>query len=94
MEEMVATLKESEFSDYKLPSMKLTSAFGTFIVRQMARFQKPGARSFLETNLGQSLQLDNSKIRNDLGLEFGDVTSSIVDTANNLASWGHIPEKR
>jgi len=94
MEEMVATLKELGFSDYKLPSMNLTSVFGTSIVRQMARFQKPGIRSFLETNLGRTLQLDNSKIKNELGLQFRDMTSSIVDTANDLASWGHIPEKR
>jgi dihydroflavonol-4-reductase len=94
MEEMVRVLRESGFSGYKLPSMKLTSGLATFIVRQMARFQKPGARSFLETNLGRTLQLSNSKIRNDLGLQFRDVNASIVDTANDLVHWGHIPEKR
>jgi len=94
MDELVGILKESGFSGYKLPKMKLTSGLGTFIVRQMARFQRPGARSFLETNLGRTLQVDNSKIKSDLGLQFRDMASSIVDTANDLVTWGHIPEKR
>lgn len=93
MEEMVGVLKSSGFSEYKLPSMKLTSGFGTFIVRQMARFQPAGSRSFIETNIGRALRLDNSKVRDQLGLQFRDMNASIVDTANDLVRWGHVEER-
>jgi len=90
MERTVEILRENGFSDYKLPKMKLTSTFGTFVTKQFARFQSPGTRSFLETNLGRSIQLDTTKIESELGMEFRDVSRSLLDTADDLIRWGHV----
>ncbi|MFV1969854.1 MAG: SDR family oxidoreductase [Acidimicrobiia bacterium] len=90
LERAVEVLRANGFADYKLPKMRLTSGFGTFLTRQLARFQPPGTRSFLETNLGRSANLDTTKIREDLGIEFRDVDRSIIDTANDLIRWGHV----
>lgn len=90
LEHTVDVLRTNGFSDYKLPKIKLTSGFGTFLTRQMARFQPPGTRSFLETNLGRAAKLDTTKIREELGMEFRDMDASIVETANDLLRWGHV----
>jgi len=36
------------------------------------------------------LNVDTSKIVDELGIEFGDIDQSIVDTANDLLQWGHV----
>lgn len=90
MERTVAVLKNNGFDAYKLPKIRMTSGAGSFIVKQLARFQPQGSRSFIETNLGRRLNLDNSKIVDELGIEFGDIDQSIVDTANDLIKWRHV----
>ncbi|MFV1999571.1 MAG: SDR family oxidoreductase [Acidimicrobiia bacterium] len=90
IERTVAVLRNNGFDGYKLPRMKMTSSAGSFIVKQAARFQPHGSRSFIETNLGRRLNLDTSKIVDELGIEFGDIDQSIVDTANDLIQWGHV----
>lgn len=94
MSQMVDILNDNGFSDYKLPRMKLTSGFGTLLVRQMARFQPTGTRSFLETNLGKTPKFDTSKFEDQLGLQFGSITTSIIDTADDVIRWGHVEERR
>lgn len=90
LERSVEVLRANGFAGYKLPRMKLTSGFGTFLTRQLTRFQPSGTRSFLETNLGRSASLDTTKIREELGMEFRDMNQSIIDTANDLIRWGHV----
>ena len=85
----VDVLSENGFGNYRLPKMSLTSSFGSVIVRQLARFQQPGSRSFIETSLGRSLMLDTSKIQDELGMEFRDTDTSIVETANDLLTREH-----
>jgi dihydroflavonol-4-reductase len=84
LDRTVTVLKNNGFGDDKLPKMSLRSSFGSAIVRQLARFQPPGSRSFIETNLGRTLTLDTSKIQDELGMEFRDMDTSIVETAKNL----------
>jgi len=90
IERTVAVLRNNGFDGYKLPRMKMTSGVGSFMVKQLARFQAPGTRSLIQTNLGRRLNLDTSKITDELGIEFGDIDQSIVDTANDLMRWGHV----
>jgi len=90
IERTVAVLRNNGFDGYKLPKMKMTSGVGSFIVKQLARFQPQGTRSLIQTNLGRRLHLDTSKIVDELGIEFGDIDQSIVDTANDLVRWGHV----
>jgi dihydroflavonol-4-reductase len=84
MQRTVDVLRENGFGTYRLPKMTLTSNVASAIVKQLARFRQPGSRSFIETNLGKALALDTSKIRDELGLEFRDMDTSIVETANDL----------
>lgn len=93
LERTVDVLNRNGFDTYKLPKIKLTSSFGSLLVKQLARFQRPGSRSFIETNLGRTLTLDTSKIQRGLGMEFRDIDTSIIETANDLLRWGHV-EKR
>ncbi len=93
LDRMVTVLRRNGFDAYKLPKMKMTSGFGTFLVKQLARFQPSGSRSFIETNIGRRLDLDTSKIATELGMTFGDIDQSIIDTANDLIRWGHVKSR-
>lgn len=93
LERTVTVLRSNGFDAYKLPKMKMTSGVGTFVVKQLARFQPSGSRSFVETNIGRRLDLDTSKITTELGMTFGDINQSIIDTANDLISWGHVTSR-
>jgi nucleoside-diphosphate-sugar epimerase len=93
MERTVAVLRENGFDGYKLPKLKLTSTFGTFVTKQLARFQPPGTRSFLETALGRTIRLDTTKIAADLGMEFRDIEETLVESAEDVVRWGHVGEK-
>jgi len=90
LERTVDVLNGNGFDTYKLPKITLTSSFGSLLVKQLARFQPPGSRSFIETNLGRTLTLDTSKIQRELGMEFRDIDTSIIETANDLLRWGHV----
>ena len=90
MQRNVDVLRENGFETYRLPKMSLTSNLASAIVKQLARFQQPGSRAFIETNLGRTLTLDTSKIQDELGMEFRDMDTSIVETANDLVSWEYV----
>jgi len=93
MQRTVDVLRENGFANYKLPRMNLASDIGTALVRQLARFQQRGSRSFIETNLGRTLTLDTSKIQDDLGMEFRDMDTSIVETANDHIAWEYVERR-
>lgn len=63
MRETVAALHEPADGRFRLPQRSLDNAFGRFVVRLASRFQPPGVRSFLRTNLGRVPRFDNAKIR-------------------------------
>ncbi len=75
---------------YRLPSIPLDNAVGTFLVRIAANFQKPGSRSYLKTHVGGEFRIDNSKVRRELGIEFRDPDQTILDTMSDLEKWGHL----
>lgn len=76
--------------EYKLPTMSLDNALGNVLVRFAANFQPQGVKDFLKTNVGHTYELDTSKVRNDLGLEFIDIKTSVFDAVEDLQQWGHI----
>ena len=94
MARSVEILRENGFSGYKLPKLNLTSAMGIFVTRQLARFQPPGTRSFLESTLGRTIRLDTSKIAADLGMEFRDIEETLIQTAEDVVRWGHVGAKQ
>jgi hypothetical protein len=40
------------------------------------------------------MRLDNSRVRRGLGIEFGNVDRTILDTIEDLEHWGHLGRKR
>jgi len=87
-------LKEAGFGDrHKLPSLPLDNVFGNVLVRLISRFQPTGTRDFITRSLGRSYELDTSKIRTELGLEFRDIDQSVIDTMTSLENWGHLGKK-
>jgi len=89
MRAIVDLLKRSGFSGSKLPSLSMESALGTKIAYGLSYVQPKGVGTYLRTHLDRTPRFDNSKIRHDLKLEFRDVDATIVDTAVDLAHWGH-----
>ena len=75
---------------YKLPTVGLDNAFGNVLVRIVASFQPKGTRNFLRSNVGRTYDLDTSKIRNELGVEFRDFDTTLVDALTDLEAWGHL----
>lgn len=42
---------------------------------------------------GRELTLDTSKIQSELGMEFRDMDTSVVETANDLVAWEHVERR-
>jgi dihydroflavonol-4-reductase len=79
---------------YDLPSIGLDRGVGVAISRIAARFQSRGTRDYLRTHLGGEILFDNSKVREELGLEFRDVDRTILDAMEDLERWDHLGRKR
>ena len=79
---------------YKLPTINLDGAAGTALMRILANFQPKGVRAFLKRSLGAEWELDTSKVRGELGIEFRDIDRSIVETFEDLERWGHLGKTR
>jgi len=91
MREVVALLHANGWAErYRLPSISLDNAVGSALIRLAANFQKPGARSYLKTNVGGEFRIENSKVREDLGIEFRDPDQTVLDAMADLERWGHL----
>lgn len=87
-------LKEAGFGErYKLASLPLDNALGSVLVRLVSRTQPRGTRDFVRSSLGRKYELDTSKIRTELGLEFRDADQTVIDTMTSLENWGHLGKK-
>ncbi|MDP9494039.1 MAG: aldehyde reductase [Actinomycetota bacterium] len=78
---------------YRLPSIPLDNAFGNSLVRFAANFQRAGARSYLKTHIGGVFSVDNSKVQNELGIQFRDVDQTVLEAMTDLERWGHLGRK-
>ncbi|MEM9056177.1 MAG: NAD-dependent epimerase/dehydratase family protein [Pseudomonadota bacterium] len=94
MREVVTLLRNNGFANAKLPSLSLESPLGMKFAGLLANFQPKGVRSYLKTHLGHTPAFDNGKLRRDFDFEFRDVDATIIDTALDLARWGHVPQPR
>ena len=91
MRELVALLRANGWAErYRLPSISLDNAVGSALIRLAANFQKPGTRSYLKTHVGGEFRIDNSKVREDLGIEFRDPDQTVLDAMADLERWGHL----
>lgn len=95
MRQVVDLLRANGWDDrYRLPSIGLDHGLGIALSRFAVNFQPPGARVYIKTHLGGRMHFDNSKARDQLGIEFRDVDQTILDTMEDLDRWGHLGKKR
>ena len=77
----------------KLPKLGMDCGVGDFAVRLSSYFQPKGVGSYLRTHVGRVPRYDTTKIRQELGLTFRPVASSILDTLSDLERWGHLAKR-
>ena len=95
MRQVVDLLRANGWGDrYRLPSVGVDGGFGTRLTRLAVAFQSSGTRDYMRNHLGGQMRFDNSKARRQLGIEFGDVDQTILDTMEDLERWGHLGKKR
>jgi len=92
MKDVVAFLK-GHYPKYKLPKTEMDCNIGSGLVKFLSNFQKAGVRDYLKTNLDTYPEFDNSKIKNQLGIEFRDVYQTILDTCGYLLDFGLVDKK-
>lgn len=93
MKEIVELLKGNGYDNYDLPKLDLACKFGDYAVKLASYFESAGTGSYLRTHIGRVPNYDNSKIREELGLEFRDLDRTILDTVEDLLRWGHLEER-
>ena len=93
MQDVVAYLNQQGYGNYKLPKVSLASPFGNKIMRLLSYTQPKGSGSYLRSHLGKGMSYDNSKVKNELGIEFISAKQSISDTIPDLIKWKHLKDK-
>jgi len=94
MKEAVDVLKP-KYPDYALPTSVMDGSLMTGFIKHIgSHFQPAGTGSYLRTNLGRALKFDNSKVKNDLGMEFIDPNQTFIDTCDDLVKRGLVKPKK
>jgi len=93
MKEVVNFLQKS-YSGYSLPSVNLDCKGGTAMIKLGSYFQGAGVGTYLRSNLNKHFEMDNSKAKKELGIEFTDPEESINETVIDLIHKGAIPDLR
>jgi dihydroflavonol-4-reductase len=90
MRELVDLLRRSGYDRFKLPNLGLDCSAGDYVVRLSSYLQPKGVGSYLRTHVGRVPRFDHGKIQRELGLRFRPLEQSILDTLQDLQTWGHI----
>jgi dihydroflavonol-4-reductase len=93
MHELVTMIRD-QFPDHagNLPTMDLSGKFGNCIAKIAANFQPKPVKSFLKTNLGRPIEIDNSKIKSSLAMDFIPAEETIRETVQSLIDRGLVPK--
>ena len=59
-------------------------------MRLSSYFQPKGVGSYLRTHIGRVPRYDTNKIEKELGVKFRPTETSILDTLDDMARWGHV----
>lgn len=89
--QLIDTIKRLGYIGYQLPKISLDSSMGMPLARIAIRAQPPGLRHYLRAFLGRRVVVDNSKIRNDLGIDFRPLDETIRDTIEDLIAKHQVP---
>lgn len=78
---------------HRFPPLSLDRGIGVPLSRALLFTQPKGTRDFLKATVGRPHIVDNSKIREELGIEFRDLDQSVRDTWFDLEQWGFLGRK-
>jgi len=91
MRPLVEVLERSGWGEgRKLPRLGMDCAAGDFAVRLSSYLQPKGVGSYLRTHVGRVPCYDTAKIQGELGIRFRPVETSVLETLDDLARWGHV----
>jgi dihydroflavonol-4-reductase len=91
MRELVELMSKHGWTEgRKAPKVGLDCAVGDFVVRLSSYTQPKGVGTYLRTHVGRVPRFDNTKIREELGLEMRPIEQTILDTLEDLSRWGHL----
>jgi dihydroflavonol-4-reductase len=90
MAEVVSILREAGYSNYKLPKLRMMGPVGNALVKALVITRPKGVRTFIRTHVGRSVQYDNAKIRQELGMTFRPVKETILAAVDDLLRWKHL----
>uniref|UniRef100_A0A7S1PI61 3-beta hydroxysteroid dehydrogenase/isomerase domain-containing protein n=1 Tax=Percolomonas cosmopolitus TaxID=63605 RepID=A0A7S1PI61_9EUKA len=86
---LVEAMKQS-LPKHKLPTTDMTGGFGSGLIKMMSYAQPSAVGSFLRNHISKPVEVDNSKSRRLLGLEYKPWAVSVKDTVESLQKWGYI----
>lgn len=90
MAEIVALLKTSGYSAYKLPKRDMSAGWISGLVKLLSYTQPKGAGDFIRSHLGKTMRVSNERASRQLGIEFRPVRETLLATIKDLQHWGHI----
>ena len=79
-----------EIPDVRRPRIPADSAIGTSVMKVMSVVQPRGVRTYLKTHLGRNFVIDNTKVKQELGITFRPIEDTLRDTFADLIESGKI----
>jgi dihydroflavonol-4-reductase len=91
MRTMVGWLRDAGYGERtRLPSRAMDNVVGNLLVKLNSYMQPSGVGSYLRTHIGRLPRYDGSKARRELGMTFRPSYETVIDTARDLETHGHI----
>ncbi len=87
MSEVVDFLKQQGYDKFKLPKVNLASPFGDKVMKLLSYTQPKGSGTYMRTHIGKTMRYDNSKVKQELGMEFISAKESIIAAIEDLLKW-------
>eukprot|EP01006_Ploeotia_vitrea_P016393 TRINITY_DN47023_c0_g1_i1.p1 TRINITY_DN47023_c0_g1~~TRINITY_DN47023_c0_g1_i1.p1 ORF type:complete len:360 (-),score=52.59 TRINITY_DN47023_c0_g1_i1:296-1375(-) len=77
----------------KLPKREWTGKMGTGMVKFLSKFQGKANADYMKTHLGKRMDVDGSKLANELELQYTPWQDTLMDTYTDLVAKGHLPSE-
>lgn len=90
LKQVIEVLKR-EFPGYSYPWLNIPNV----LVYLMSYLEREGRGSFIRTNTGKgAFEISNFKIKQELGIKFMSIDTSIIDSVRDLQKWGNVPAEK
>lgn len=90
MADVVDILKTHGYQDYKLPKVNMATPFGDKVMKLLSYTQPKGSGSYMRTHIGREMRYDNTKVKEELKMQFITAKESILAAAQDLLKWQHL----